>query len=124
MDRFYSLSFGCAKTSRVQIEQDWPSVLVSESTCSFEAISNETGLDPARYASTTGQVGEKQFFTFESQISDKERFKDVDPLSIRCASCASAFTFEGLLENTVSALPSSPRYHDHADQTSPIRFRQ
>jgi DNA polymerase alpha subunit A len=75
------------------------------------ATSNVIGLDPTRYAATTGQIGEKQFFTFESQISDKERFKDVDPLSVRCASCASAFTFEGLLEDTVSH--SAILNHEH-----------
>jgi len=60
------------------------------------------GLDPARYATNTGQAAEKQFFTFESQISDKERFKDVDPLSLRCPSCQGSFAFEGLLDDTVS----------------------
>jgi len=62
------------------------------------------GLDPARYATNTGQAAEKQFFTFESQISDKERFKDVDPLSLRCPSCQGFFAFEGLLEDTVSQI--------------------
>ena len=66
------------------------------------------GLDPARYASnTSGQMAEKQFFTFESQISDKERFKDVDTLSLRCPSCQGAFAFEGLLEDTVSHIGAS-----------------
>lgn len=62
-----------------------------------------TGLDPSRYATTTGgDVAEKQFFTFESQISDKERFKEADPLNLRCMSCESSFTFEGLVDNSVS----------------------
>jgi hypothetical protein len=67
-----------------------------------DSTTDTLGLDPARYATNTGQVGEKQFFTFESQISDKERFKDVDPLSLRCPSCQGSFAFEGLLDDTVS----------------------
>ena len=65
-------------------------------------VTDRAGLDPARYAANIGQVGEKQFFTFESQISDKERFKDVDPLTLRCPSCQGTFIFEGLLDDTVS----------------------
>lgn len=61
-----------------------------------------SGLDPARYASSRGEVSEKQFFTFESQISDKERFRDADPFSVRCMSCEATFAFEGLLEDSVS----------------------
>ena len=61
------------------------------------------GLDPSRYSTQTGgDVAEKQFFTFESQISDKERFKDADPLAVRCMSCESSFSFEGLINDSVS----------------------
>lgn len=67
-----------------------------------DSAADTLGLDPARYATNTGQAAEKQFFTFESQISDKERFKDVDPLSLRCPSCQGSFAFEGLLDDTVS----------------------
>ena len=67
-----------------------------------DPAADASGLDPARYATNTGQAAEKQFFTFESQISDKERFKDVDPLSLRCPSCQGSFAFEGLLDDTVS----------------------
>jgi DNA polymerase alpha subunit A len=75
----------------------------SVASLSKPLIADSSGLDPARYASNAGgQMAEKQFFTFESQISDKERFKDVDPLSLRCPSCQGAFAFEGLLEDTVS----------------------
>ncbi|ORX36128.1 hypothetical protein BD324DRAFT_642777 [Kockovaella imperatae] len=64
------------------------------------------GLDPTRYAQTTHEVGEKQFFTFESQISDKERFKESDPLSIRCASCDTVFCFDGLVDGSTVVQPS------------------
>jgi DNA polymerase alpha subunit A len=68
----------------------------------YESTADTLGLDPARYATNTGQAAEKQFFTFESQISDKERFKEADPLSLRCPSCQGSFAFEGLLDDTVS----------------------
>jgi len=68
----------------------------------YNFTADTLGLDPARYATNTGQAAEKQFFTFESQISDKERFKDVDPLSLRCPSCQGSFAFECLLDDTVS----------------------
>lgn len=62
-----------------------------------------SGLDPARYAQTSVSTHEeKQFFTFESQISDKERFKDSETLVLRCSACEGSFGYEGLLENTVS----------------------
>ena len=64
------------------------------------------GLDPARYTTqVNGEVAEKQFFTFESQISDKERFRDASPLAIRCAACESTFNFEGLLDDSVRLFP-------------------
>jgi DNA polymerase alpha subunit A len=65
------------------------------------------GLDPARYQSQAGEALEKQFFTFESQISDKERFKDADPLPLRCMACESTFKFEGILDDSVSREVSS-----------------
>ncbi|WOO77500.1 DNA polymerase alpha catalytic subunit [Vanrija pseudolonga] len=54
------------------------------------------GLDPSRYASSNNEVQERAFFTFESQITDKERFKEASPLTLRCASCEGTFTFEGV----------------------------
>ncbi|WWC67483.1 uncharacterized protein I206_101391 [Kwoniella pini CBS 10737] len=64
------------------------------------------GLDPSRYASSGPSVSdEKQFFTFESQISDKERFKDAEPLQLRCVSCESAFTFQGLMDESTNIQP-------------------
>ncbi|WWC58983.1 uncharacterized protein I303_101529 [Kwoniella dejecticola CBS 10117] len=64
------------------------------------------GLDPSRYASSgPGVTDEKQFFTFESQISDKERFKDTEPLQLRCVACESTFTFQGLMDETTNIQP-------------------
>jgi DNA polymerase alpha subunit A len=51
-------------------------------------------------------VQEKQFFTFESQISDKERFKDAEALSVRCMGCEGSFAFESILEDSVSCMGS------------------
>lgn len=75
----------------------------------------DQGLDPARYASTGGEVAEKQFFSFESQISDKERFKDAEPLSVRCMGCEGTFSFDGLLENSVSTVVKCVKYLERAD---------
>lgn len=61
------------------------------------------GLDPKRYATTgSNEVAEKEFFTFESHISDKERFKDSEPLVVRCMACTGSFSFEGLTDDSVS----------------------
>lgn len=62
------------------------------------------GLDPTRYAQQTsgGDVAEKSFFTFESQISDKERFRDAESLSMRCSGCEAVSNFEGVLDDSVS----------------------
>lgn len=54
------------------------------------------GLDPARYTSSGGDIQERTFHRFESQIPDKERFKDASPLALRCPSCETTFSFEGL----------------------------
>ncbi|KAK8846576.1 hypothetical protein IAR55_005662 [Kwoniella newhampshirensis] len=65
------------------------------------------GLDPSRYTSNvTGEAREKEFFTFESQISDKERFREAEPLRLRCPSCEITFSCEGLLDETSNIHPT------------------
>lgn len=55
------------------------------------------GLDPLRYATTgTAEAQEKEFFTFDSQISDTDRFRDADPLNLICPSCSEEAAFVGL----------------------------
>ncbi|BEJ14180.1 hypothetical protein CspHIS471_0313540 [Cutaneotrichosporon sp. HIS471] len=54
------------------------------------------GLDPARYTSSSHEVAERTFHRFESQIPDKERFKDAAPFALRCGSCEATFSFEGI----------------------------
>lgn len=57
------------------------------------------GLDPARFQKTDiGGTTEKEFFTFESQISDKERFREADPLQIRCK-CGTFAVLTSLMED-------------------------
>ncbi|OXH31047.1 DNA polymerase alpha subunit A [Cryptococcus neoformans] len=55
------------------------------------------GLDPLRYTSAgTVEAQEKEFFTFDSQISDNDRFRDADPLNLVCPSCKEETVFVGL----------------------------
>lgn len=50
-----------------------------------------------RYTSTgTAEAQEKEFFTFDSQISDNDRFRDADPLNLVCPSCSEETVFVGL----------------------------
>ncbi|KAK2465466.1 hypothetical protein APHAL10511_002358 [Amanita phalloides] len=52
------------------------------------------GLDPQRYRnSTSAGSNELIFATFDSQISDAERFKDAAPLILRCRSCQGELGF-------------------------------
>ncbi|KAK4685136.1 DNA polymerase alpha subunit A, partial [Tremellales sp. Uapishka_1] len=62
------------------------------------------GLDPANYQAQGEERTEKEFFTFESQIPDKERFKDADPLPIRCMACETSFDFEGILNDSANMI--------------------
>lgn len=46
------------------------------------------GLDPSRYRSSSSSDGpELSFAALDSQLSDKDRFKDAAPLLIRCRHC-------------------------------------
>ncbi|WVN88828.1 uncharacterized protein L203_104042 [Cryptococcus depauperatus CBS 7841] len=55
------------------------------------------GLDPSRYTSAgTVEAQEKEFFTFHSQITDKERFRDADLFELRCPECGEISSFVGL----------------------------
>ncbi|PFH53233.1 hypothetical protein AMATHDRAFT_54925 [Amanita thiersii Skay4041] len=52
------------------------------------------GLDPLRYrTSTSGNHNDLVFTTFDSQISDVERFRDVVPFLIRCRGCHGELSF-------------------------------
>ncbi|ODN75148.1 hypothetical protein L202_06353 [Cryptococcus amylolentus CBS 6039] len=56
------------------------------------------GLDPRRYANTaSAEAQEQEFATFDSQISDEDRYRDVDPLKLTCPGCMEELAFVGLL---------------------------
>lgn len=61
------------------------------------------GLDPTRFQNNNGtSFQEKELFTFSSQITDMERFKEADPLTLRCRGCKSVFVFTPLAEDLES----------------------
>lgn len=66
-------------------------------------ISSAIGLDPTRFQNHSNSAfQEKEIFTFSSQISDKERFRDTDPLTLRCRACKSVFVFNPIVEDMES----------------------
>ncbi|KAH9849847.1 hypothetical protein C2E23DRAFT_887828 [Lenzites betulinus] len=65
------------------------------------------GLDPNRYRSAAGGEAEERYFgTLDSLMSDAERFKDADPLIIRCRSCKNDVTFAPLADREKSPVQS------------------
>lgn len=54
-----------------------------------------------RYRSSAADLPEHHFKTLQSQISDAERFKDVEPLNFKCRSCGTTMLFDGLDKNSV-----------------------
>lgn len=61
------------------------------------------GLDPGRYRNTTSGDGEDQaFVTLDSQLSDRERFKDCDSFIIRCRKCKGELPFAPITDREVS----------------------
>ncbi|KZP01754.1 DNA polymerase alpha catalytic subunit, partial [Calocera viscosa TUFC12733] len=57
------------------------------------------GLDPGRYSTSLSNPADEPLFgTLDSQIPDKERFKDVDSLLIRCRKCEASFMFGSMTE--------------------------
>ena len=58
------------------------------------------GLDPARYHKTAiVSTHDKEFFTFQSQISDKERFRDCERLILHCRGCRSDLPMFSIAED-------------------------
>ncbi|KAM6489911.1 hypothetical protein JOM56_014723 [Amanita muscaria] len=65
------------------------------------------GLDPQRYRSfTSATSNEVVFASFESQLSDKERFKDAAPFIVRCRGCQGQLSFAPIHESK-TILPGS-----------------
>ena len=88
---------------------DWQSVLVgrplTRAVCVFTR--GVSGLDPNRYKNTAvGESEERQFSTFDSLMSDEERFKDAEPLLIRCHSCKGTVAFAPITDRAVRRLSS------------------
>ncbi|KAG8995845.1 DNA-directed DNA polymerase alpha catalytic subunit pol1 [Tulasnella sp. JGI-2019a] len=51
------------------------------------------GMDPAKYVNSVALPPEDQFSSLESLIPDKERFRDVDLLIVKCRGCRGSFNF-------------------------------
>ncbi|KZS94508.1 DNA polymerase alpha catalytic subunit [Sistotremastrum niveocremeum HHB9708] len=65
------------------------------------------GLDPGRYRQTTStEQDERLFGTLDSQIPDKERFKDADELIVRCRKCKTTFAFPPVADRDTPVLTS------------------
>ena len=66
------------------------------------------GLDPSKYKSVSyDDRNEKDSLgTFESQISDQERFKDVERLTLTCGDCGHQYLCEGVVRKEVCRLLS------------------
>lgn len=47
---------------------------------------------------------EREFKTLQSQISDAQRFRECEPLRIRCRACTAESAFDGIAENKASRL--------------------
>lgn len=61
------------------------------------------GLDPKRFQTFTGgEQEERPFGSLESQVPDKERFKQCEPFYVRCRACKQSFAF-GALGETAGA---------------------
>jgi DNA polymerase alpha subunit A len=51
---------------------------------------------------TSGGSDEKAFIPLDSQLSDKERFKDAKPFLIQCRSCKGELNFSPINDREVS----------------------
>ncbi len=69
-------------------------------------IADCLGLDPGRFrSSTTDESEERSFGTLESQLPDSVRFKDADPLLLRCRKCEGQMAFSAIHERAVRQIP-------------------
>lgn len=60
------------------------------------------GLDPNRFRAQQAVIeSEREFHSFESQISDAERFRLCSPLMLRCRTCKQESQFASILDNAV-----------------------
>ncbi|KAJ3161309.1 DNA-directed DNA polymerase alpha catalytic subunit pol1 [Geranomyces michiganensis] len=74
------------------------------------------GLDPSKYHATSaaaagangsdGLGGADALYTLDSQLTDAERYKDVDPWMVKCFTCGDSAPFEGVVR-VKDAIPTS-----------------
>ncbi|CCM02599.1 uncharacterized protein FIBRA_04702 [Fibroporia radiculosa] len=80
------------------------------------------GLDASRYRTSAGESEERYFGSFDSLISDAERFKDCDPFIVRCRSCQGQVAYAPISDRgstlLSSAGPACPACHTHMGQPS------
>ncbi|EKM50078.1 uncharacterized protein PHACADRAFT_213841 [Phanerochaete carnosa HHB-10118-sp] len=63
------------------------------------------GLDPSRYRNATGTESEgRHFGSLDSLMSDAERFKDSEPLLMRCRACKAETAFSPIDDRSASML--------------------
>jgi DNA polymerase alpha subunit A len=60
--------------------------------------------------SNSGGSDEKAFIPLDSQLSDRERFKDANPFLIQCRSCKGQLNFSPINDREVSFCSSTPVY--------------
>jgi DNA polymerase alpha subunit A len=65
-------------------------------------IANCLGLDPSKYRSvSSSDKHEDQVATLSSQITDRDRFRDVEKLKFACHSCQMEFELEEMVRKEV-----------------------
>ncbi|KAI5895199.1 uncharacterized protein SCHCODRAFT_02572448 [Schizophyllum commune H4-8] len=71
------------------------------------------GLDPQRYKVSNSASDELSISTLETQMSDRERFKDCVAFFVRCRKCKATDVFARLNEQTVdpTGVPRDPMLH-------------
>ncbi|SCV75007.1 BQ2448_8036 [Microbotryum intermedium] len=77
------------------------------------------GLDVTRYRSTI-DAPERDFKTLQSQVSDAQRFRDVEPLRIRCRICETESVFDGLVKNSMNMVSKSGFFCTSMDCLEPL----
>ncbi|KAM0786373.1 hypothetical protein ACM66B_001841 [Microbotryomycetes sp. NB124-2] len=78
------------------------------------------GLDTSRYSSSSLDLPEHHFKTLNSQISDAVRFKDVEPLQVRCRVCSNLMIFNGVDKAGGSMLSKSGFFCTNMECLEPL----
>ncbi|BGP49603.1 DNA-directed DNA polymerase alpha catalytic subunit pol1 [Rhodotorula kratochvilovae] len=78
------------------------------------------GLDALRFKSSSLDVPEREFKTLQSQISDAQRFRDCEPLRIRCRACSAESAFDGISENKAGMLSKDGFFCGNIECQAPL----